>query len=350
VYQAGRDHLQKMISDGLLIRDERPCLYLYRITWQGRSQTGLVSLCSVDEYDADKIKKHEHTRPEKVNDRAKHIMALEAQVGPVFSTFRARPEITAIFTGVTSGRPEEDFVAEDGVRHELWVIRDQQQLDKIVAAFAKVDYLYIADGHHRSQSASEACKRLRAQTPGYTGQEIFNFFLNVLFADEELRILPYNRVVKDQNGLPAFGLVEMAQRSFDVTEVAEAFEPTEPHVFGMYVGHKWYRFTAKPGTFDANDPVESIDAAILAKNYLAPVLGIKDQRTDKRIDFVGGIRGVKELVKLVESGDYKVAFSLHATSIKQLLKVADAGQVMPPKSTWFEPKLRSGMVVNLLKD
>lgn len=349
VYESGRDALQKMISDGVMVRDKKSCFYLYRLTWQGRSQTGLMCLTSVAEYDAGKIKKHEHTRPEKVSDRANHIMGVGAQVGPVFTTFRYDEEIGKIFARLTAGEPEVSFVADDGVQHELWVIDNDVNIKEIIGAFSHLPHMYIADGHHRSQSASEASRRLRENNPDHTGDEHYNYFMNVLFPDRDLRILPYNRVVKDQNGLPVEALLAMAKEWFEVEGASSPVEPSRVHEFGLYVGHKWYRLTAKKGTFDANDPVASIDAAVLSKNFLAPILGIKDPRTDKRIDFVGGIRGVKELVKLCESGKYKVAFSLHPTSIQQLLDVADAGEVMPPKSTWFEPKLRSGLVVNTLK-
>ncbi len=350
VYQRGKDNLQRLIDDGIMVRDEKPCLYLYRLTWKGQSQTGLVTLTSVEEYDAGLIKKHEHTRPEKVSDRANHISFLEAQVGPVFSTFRFDETVDAVFKKVQASPATTDFTADDGVRHELWVVSDDAQINEIVKAFGALPCLYIADGHHRSQSASEVCRRMKEKNANHTGKEPYNFFLNVLFADKELRILSYNRVVKDQNGLPANGVAEMSGHWFDTEAVDGPVDPKNPNEFGLYVGHQWYLMKAKDGSYDANHPTESIDAAILAKNFLGPVLGIKDPRTDKRIDFVGGIRGVKELVKLVESGEYKVAFSLYPTSIAQLLTVADAGEVMPPKSTWFEPKLRSGMVVNLLKD
>ncbi|MBD3258106.1 DUF1015 family protein, partial [candidate division GN15 bacterium] len=348
VYASGKTALQKLVDDGVMVRDDQPCFYLYRLTWKGRSQTGLVCLTSVAEYDAGKIKKHEHTRPEKVNDRANHIMSVGAQVGPVFTTFRNDPAIASIFKRISDTEPNVVFDADDDVKHEMWVISDNTQIKEIIAAFGKLPHMYIADGHHRSQSASETSRRLREQNPKHTGEEHYNFFMNVLFPDSDLRILAYNRVVKDQNSLPLDALLEMAKQWFEIEEVNEAVEPARLHEFGLYVGHKWYKLTAKDGTFDPNDPVGSIDAAVLSKNFLNPILGIKDPRTDKRIDFVGGIRGTKELVRLCEEGQYKVAFSLYPTSISQLLDVADAGAVMPPKSTWFEPKLRSGLVVNYL--
>jgi uncharacterized protein (DUF1015 family) len=350
VYRRAGENLQRLAKDGIMIRDAEPCFYVYRLTWRGRSQTGFMALSSVEEYDAGRIKKHEHTRPEKVNDRANLIMSMKAQGGPVFVTFRANPEIRGILKKHTAVKAETDFVAHDGVRHEVWVISDKTQIAEIEAAFARLDAMYVADGHHRSQSASEVCRRMKEQNPNHTGKEIYNFFLNGVFPDEELRILPYNRVVKDLNGLTVKELLAKAGKWFDIGEASGAVEPEKTHVFGMYAEGRWYKLTSKAGSFDERDAVASIDAAILSKNFLDPILGIKDLRTDKRIDFVGGIRGVEELVKLVDSGAFKIAFSLPATTIQQLLRVADAGDVMPPKSTWFEPKLLCGLIVNMLKE
>ena len=348
VYQRGKDNLQRLSDLGFLVRDEKPCFYLYQITMDGKSQTGLVALTSVAEYDNGLIKKHEHTRPEKVNDRANHIEYLGAQVGPVFSTYRYNENIHKIFKQITAENPIIDFVADDGVRHEFWVISKDSEIRKIEESFAALPHLYIADGHHRSQSASEVCRRMKDNNPNHTGEENYNYFLNVMFPDEELNILPYNRVVADLNDLTLDTIIDMASEKFQIFPQRTEITPTELHTFGLYCDGKWYLLKSKDGTFDPNDPTGSIDAAILGKNFIDPILGISDPKTDKRINFVGGIRGTKELEKLVDSGKYKIAFSLYPTSIKQLLDVADAGEVMPPKSTWFEPKLRSGMVVNLL--
>ena len=314
----------------------------------GKSQTGLVALTSVEEYDNGLIKKHEHTRPEKVNDRANHIEYLGAQVGPVFSTYRYNENIQKILKQITAENPIIDFIADDGVRHEFWVISEDSEIQKIEESFAALPHLYIADGHHRSQSALEVCRRAKDKNPKHTGKENYNYFLNVLFPDKELNILPYNRVVADLNDLTLDSILDMASEKFQIFLQRTEITPTELHTFGLYCDGKWYLLKSKDGTFDPNDPTGSIDAAILGKNFIDPILGISDPKTDKRINFVGGIRGTKELEKLVDSGKYKIAFSLYPTSIKQLLDVADAGEVMPPKSTWFEPKLRSGMVVNLL--
>ncbi|MEE8340738.1 MAG: DUF1015 family protein, partial [Candidatus Neomarinimicrobiota bacterium] len=348
VYQRARDNLQRLSGLGLMTRDDKPCFYLYQITMDGKSQTGLVALTSVEEYDSGLIKKHEHTRPEKVNDRANHIEFLGAQVGPVFSTYRYDENIHKIFKQISIKNPIIDFIAVDSVRHKFWVISENSEIQKIEEAFAALPHLYIADGHHRSQSASEVCRRAKENNPEHTGDENYNYFLNVMFPDEELNILPYNRVITSLNDLSWASIIEMAAEKIDVFPQKYAITPSDIHSFGMYCEGEWYLIKAKDGTFDPNDPTGSIDAAILGKNFIDPILAISDPKTDKRIDFVGGIRGTEELVKLVDSGKYKIAFSLYPTSIKQLLDVADANDVMPPKSTWFEPKLRSGMVVNIL--
>jgi len=348
IYQRGKDNLQRLSDLGMMVRDEKPCFYLYQITMNGKSQTGLVSLTSVEEYDKGLIKKHEHTRPEKVNDRANHIEFLGAQVGPVFSTFRYNKNIENVFKKLTNDTPFIDFVAADEVAHKIWVIENKNDIADVQNVFGELPYAYIADGHHRSQSASEVCRRAKKNNPNHTGEESYNYFLNVLFPDKELNILPYNRVVTDLNGLSLNTILEKVSEKFLITDADQKITPEQLHTFGIYCEGKWFYLVSRAGTFDANDPTGSIDAAILGKNFIDPILGISDPKTDKRINFVGGIRGTTELVKLVDSGQYKMAFSLYPTSIKQLLDVADAGKVMPPKSTWFEPKLRSGLLVNIL--
>jgi uncharacterized protein (DUF1015 family) len=350
IYQRGKDNLERLVRDGIMIRDEKPSFYLYRLTMDGRVQTGLVALTSVDEYDRGLIKKHEHTRPKKVSDRADHIQTLGAQVGPVFSIFRNNETIAGLFKKATERDPELDFVSEYNVRHQLWVISDTEVIDEIVSAFGALGELYIADGHHRSAAASEVCRRLEEKNPNHTGNEHYNFFLNVIFPDNELHILPYNRVVVDLNSLSLDELLKRASEAFDIKTHKGPVESRQPYHMGLYAKRSWYEMVARENTFDRSHPVESIDSAILTKNLLDPVLGIKDIRTDERIDFVGGIRGVKELEKLVDSRKFEIAFSLYPVTVQQLLKVADAGEVMPPKSTWFEPKLRSGMVINLLDE
>lgn len=350
VYARAGENLAKFTRDGVMIRDPKPCFYIYRLTMNGRSQTGLAALTSVEEYEQGKIKKHEHTRPEKVEDRARHITMVGAQVGPVFSTFRFSPRIDKIFKQIIGAAATVDFVADDGIRHELWVVSDDRQIDEITDAFGELGCMYIADGHHRSESAAEIYRRAKAKGEIRTGQEPICFFLNVIFPDRDLRIMPYNRVIKDLNGLSLPQLLEKVSAKFDIEPHRGEVNPEKLHTFGLYSGGKWYLLTVRNGSFDAQHPTRSIDASILADNLIGPILGITNPRTDKRIDFVGGIRGAGELVRLVDSGEFKLAFSLFPTTIEQLLNVADRGEVMPPKSTWFEPKLRDGMVINLLND
>ena len=351
VYARGRANLDRLRAEKIMVRDATPCLYLYRLTWRGRSQTGLMCGSSSAEYDAGLIKKHEHTRPEKVADRTDHMEGVGAQVGPIFSIFRDTPEILAIFDEVTAGPAEFDFVVSDmEVRHELWPIRDAKRIAALVTEFGKLPAMYIADGHHRSHAAAEYSRRAAARNPNHTGDEGYNFFMNVIFPESQLLILPYNRVVKGLNGLSEEEFLTRLGKVMDVAPSAEAVEPKTQYEYGLYLKGRWFRMRAKDGTFDREHPARSIDSAVLTETVLTPILGIADIRTDKRIDFVGGIRGVRELVKLVDAGKADVAFSLHPATVDQLLAVADAGEVMPPKSTWFEPKLRSGLVVNLLTE
>ena len=349
VYSRGKENLQRLIDDGILCRDNNPCLYLYRLTWQGLSQTGLVALASTEEYNQGKIRKHEHTRPEKVSDRAAHIRHVNAQVGPVLSIFRRNDRIKQLFAAIIIGdKPIYDFVDEGQVQHELWVVSDDCMISDMVSAFGGLDALYIADGHHRSAAAAEVARLMKEENPNHDGTEPYNFFLNVIFPDDELRILSYNRVVKGFGDKPVAQVLAELNESFEIEPQTSPVDPKQGYHFGAFCMGKWYELTAREGSFNANHPSESIDAAVLTANLLTPTLGIKDIRTDKRIDFVGGIRGVRELERLVNSGDFDIAFSLYPVTVEQLLAVADAGEVMPPKSTWFEPKLRSGMVTNIL--
>lgn len=350
VYQRGKDNLERFYREGTMIRDASPVFYLYRLTWQGRSQTGLVALASVAEYDQGLIKKHEHIRPVKMEDRANHIDYLQAQVGPVFVTYKQDEGVEAVFAKIVSNPPEVDFTADDEVRHELWVVNDESLIQALSDSFGKLPATYIADGHHRSAAASEISRRFREANPGAPQDDPHHYFLSVIFPDNELQILPYNRVIRELNHLSVDELLEKISEQWHVNQADRELSPSEVHEVGMYLAGQWYRLKAKPGSFDQSSATKSIDAAILGDNLIAPILGIENPKADKRISFVGGIRGNAELVKLVDSGDYAVAFSMYPTSIEQLLKVADAGEVMPPKSTWFEPKLRSGMVVNLLSE
>lgn len=350
VYLKGKENLDKLINDGIMVRDEKESFYLYRLTMNGKSQTGLVALTSVDAYDRGLIKKHELTRPEKVDDRADHIMTVEAQVGPVFSIFKQSEQIKQLFNKITSQVPYIDFIADDKVRHELWIIDCDDDVNAFIKGFEKLDALYIADGHHRSEAASEVCRRMKEKNSDHTGKESYNYFLNVIFPDDELYIMSYNRVVSDIQNLSMTEIIEKLKDSFQIEKSDGPVDTSLNHIISIYHEHTWYKAVIKEDSFNKENPVGSIDSAILTKNLLAPLFGIENLRTDNRIEFVGGIRGLAELEKLVDSGKYKMAFALSPVTVDQLLAVADAGEVMPPKSTWFEPKLRSGMVVNLLND
>ncbi len=347
VYQKAADNLNKMITDGIYIHDEKPCMYIYRLTMDGRSQTGLVACASIDEYINNKIKKHELTREDKEQDRIRHVDACNANTGPIFLTYRNRDDINALIAEETAKTPVYDFVSEDGVGHTVWVIDDESKISALQAAFAQVPALYIADGHHRNASAVKVGLKRRGEGE-YDKEAEFNFYLAVAFPDNQLKILDYNRVVKDLNGMSESEYLEKISKDFDVKPENGTFKPDSALTFGMYLGGKWYRLTAKDGSFNAADPVESLDVSILQNNLLAPVLGIGDPRTDDRIAFVGGIRGLGELVSLVDSGRAAVAFAMYPTSVEQLMSIADAGKIMPPKSTWFEPKLRSGIFIHTL--
>ncbi len=348
VYAKGAENFRRLVEEGVLLRDETPCFYAYQQVMGDHVQVGLVAGASVAEYDADLIKKHEHTRKVKEDDRTRHVDALNANTGPVFLTYVKSEEVDALVDGVREGEPEVDFTAPDGVRHTLWVIREEALIRRIREAFARIPCLYVADGHHRSASASNVAAARRAANPRHTGEEPYNFFLSVLFPHDQMKILDYNRVVSDLAGLSEEEFLAKVGERFEVHPTDHP-KPDAPHRFGMYLGGRWYRLTARPGTFPEDDPVAGLDVAILQDNLLAPVLGIGDPRTDERIDFVGGIRGLDELVRRVEGGA-AAAFALHPTSIEQLMAIADAGRVMPPKSTWFEPKLRSGLIVRPLSD
>jgi uncharacterized protein (DUF1015 family) len=347
VYATGAKNLRRLIDDGILIRERSPALYLYRQRMGDHVQTGVVAGASVDEYEADLIKKHEHTRPAKEDDRTRHIDALDANTGPVFLTYKARPEIDALVDRLTGSDPIYDFVAPDGIQHVLWVVDNEGDRDALLAAFAKVPELYVADGHHRSAAGTRIRALRREANPDHTGDESYNYFLSVIFPDDQMMILDYNRVVRDLNGLEPDSLLAAVGERFELEPTADG-RPARRRCFGMYLRGRWYRLTARAGSFPEDDPVSSLDVAILQDNLLAPVLGVGDPRSDERIDFVGGIRGLTELERKVDSGEWAVAFALHPTSIDQLFAVADAGLVMPPKSTWFEPKLRSGLIVRPL--
>jgi uncharacterized protein (DUF1015 family) len=345
VYDRARRNLEVLVEKGAMIREEVPRLYLYEQRMGSHVQAGFVAGASIDEYDDGRIRKHEHTKPDKVEDRARLIDTMDAQVGPVFLAFRARREIASLIDAIRASEPVYDFTADDGIGHRVWVIGDELER-AVVRAFEAVDLLYVADGHHRSASASRVRQLRMEANDGHTGSEPYNFFLTVVFPDDQLRILDYNRIVKDLRGLTPEALLDRLGGSFEV-EQTDRPAPGEPHTFGMHLDGRWYRLRARPGSFPGDDPVRSLDVAILQDNLLRPVLGIEDPRTDPRIDFVGGIRGLAELERRCASG-WAVAFAMYPTSLAELFAVADAGQVMPPKSTWFEPKLRSGLLVRML--
>jgi uncharacterized protein (DUF1015 family) len=348
VYAKGAENLRRFMAEGLLQQDKAPAIYVYQQTWQGRTQTGYFCLAAVQDYDADRIRKHELTRPSKEKDRTNLMDRQNAQIGPVFLMYHSEPELDGYLVAATAVAPLVDFTTSDQVRHALWRIDDPARIDEIKRGFAKLEKLYVADGHHRSAAASNLCKARKAANPNHTGEEPYNYFLAVIFPHNHLRILPYNRVVADLNGHSASGFLQKVEEKF-IIKPAGANQPgLREHTIGMYLEGQWYHLAARPGIWNPADVLENLDINILTNNILGPLLGIGDPRTDQRIDFVGGIRGPEELAKLVNSGAFKVAFSMHPTSIEQLIAVADAGMIMPPKSTWFEPKLRSGMVIHLL--
>ncbi len=349
VYAKGAENLQRLKDDGVLTREAAPALYLYRQVMGDHLQTGLVTGASIDEYEADRIKKHEHTRPKKEDDRTRHVEALNANTGPVFLTYKARPEIDVLVERLTSGEPAVDFTAPDGIRHVLWVVDQAPDVQALVTAFGEVPELYVADGHHRSAAATRVRALRRDANPDHTGEEPYNFFLSVIFPHDQMLIMDYNRVVKMPTELDRDAFLSKVGETFEIAP-GSADRPTEPRTFGMYLDGAWHRLIVRQGSVAEDDPVRSLDVAILQDNVLAPVLGIGDPRSDDNIDFVGGIRGLGELERRVDSGDWDVAFALHPTAIEQLFAVADAGTVMPPKSTWFEPKLRSGLIVRPLDD
>ena len=336
-----------MISDGTFVTDNQECYYIYELTMGGRAQTGIVACASIDDYQNNVIKKHEKTRADKEEDRIRHVDACNAQTGPIFLAYRSKQVINDIVTKTKKEEPLYQFMASDGVSHVVWRIAGEEEIAALLQAFAEIDSIYIADGHHRAASAVRVGLMRREANPGYTGKEEFNYFLSVLFPDDQLMIMDYNRVVKDLNGHTKEEFLQLVEESFEVEKMGkEAYQPKKAHEAGMYLDGVWYRITAKPMIY-SDDPVEGLDVSLLQKYLLTPILGIGDPKTDKRIDFVGGIRGLSELERRVKE-DMEVAFAMYPTSIGQLFQVADAGLLMPPKSTWFEPKLRSGLFIHKL--
>jgi uncharacterized protein (DUF1015 family) len=345
IYRRAREALDELLAGGTLLQDARPGLFLYRQVMDGRTQTGVVGCVHVDDYERDLIRKHEKTRQDKEDDRTRHVLTLNANAEPVFLTYRGRPEIDDEVAGIVgSSAPLYDFTAPDGVRHTVWTVPDPGAL---AGAFAAVPHAYVADGHHRSASAWRAGKELRAKNPSHRGDEEYNWFLAVLFPSAQLRILPYNRVLRDLKGQAPAEVLQRLGRLGKLTPTSDA-APDRAGVFCVYLDRRWHRLELDPAGIDHSDPIASLDVSLLQDRVLSPIFGIGDPRTDKRIDFVGGIRGTAELERRVSSGEMAIAFSLYPTTLDQLMAVSDAGQVMPPKSTWFEPKLRSGLFVHAL--
>ena len=348
VFEKARENLRSFMREGVLHQEDRPCFYVYRQKDAARQQVGIVGCVSVAEYEAGRIKKHELTRVDKENERVSHIDTAGAQTGLVFLLYRARQEIDRIVAGIVQGPPEYDFSTPDGVTHTAWVVGDDETLGALQREFSKVECLYIADGHHRAASAATVARLRRERNPAHTGREEYNFFVATLFPHEQLKILDYNRAVKDLRGLSVEGFMEKVREKFVLSPGFRERSPSVPHQFGMYLGGQWYRLEAKPELYDQADLIGKLDVSILQDHLLGPILGIRDPRTDERIKFIGGIRGMDELERMVDQRGYAVAFSMCPPGISELIAIADAGMIMPPKSTWFEPKLRSGLFVHLI--
>ncbi|MDD2540753.1 MAG: DUF1015 family protein [Desulfuromonadaceae bacterium] len=348
VYTQGKLNLGDFIRRGILTQDSHDCFYVYRQQMGTISQTGLVVCASVDDYQSGVIKKHEHTRADKEEDRVKHIDYLDANDEPVFYLSRSCAEVEEIIEGVTTNPPEYDFISNDGVGHTAWVISDHTLIDRLTDLFTAIPKLYVADGHHRSAAAGRVRELRRDKNPGHTGREEYNSFLTVIFPENQLNIMPYNRVVKDLNGRTITEFISQVGCGFEIVPSPTPVIPANRHHFGMYLDGQWHHLHARPSIVNEKDTVSRLDVSILQNSLLSPLLGIHNPRTDQRIHFVGGIRGNEELIKLVDSSEFAVAFALHPTSINELIELADQDQIMPPKSTWFEPKLRSGLFVHLL--
>ncbi|MEW6646861.1 MAG: DUF1015 family protein [Pseudomonadota bacterium] len=348
VYAKGKENFDRMLSEGVLTQDAAPHYYLYRLIMGSHQQVGLVAAARVTDYDSNRIRKHEFTRPDKEDDRVRQIDSLSAQTGPVFLTYKHSAVIDELVVKAINAIPDMDITADTGVRHSIWRVTDAAQIDLITRTFDAMDCLYIADGHHRSAAASRVAAARKAANPKHSGEEAYNYFLSVIFPDNQMQILDYNRVIKDLNGQTPDSFLAAVGKAFTVEKTGGQCKPARAGEFGMYLKDQWYRLTIKPELVPQDDPVKRLDVSLLQDNLIAPLLGIADPRRDKRIDFVGGIRGLAELERRVNSGEMAVAFALHPTSMAQLMAVADAGEVMPPKSTWFEPKLADGLVSHLL--
>jgi uncharacterized protein (DUF1015 family) len=348
VYAKAAENLERMLREGVLVRDPWPCYYVYRLIMDDHVQTGLVVAASVAAYDTNQIRRHEFTRPDKEDDRVRQIEALQVQTGPVLLAYRDAPQVDQILLQASGAEPQADVTADDGVRHTIWTLSEPAVAARLSAAFDTMRALYIADGHHRSAAASRMAAARRQANPHHTGAESYNYFLAVAFPHRQLRILDYNRLVKDLGGMSALEFQMRIGRSFSVQASDRPVKPSRHGEFGLYLRGRWYRLQIKPEFGQPSDPAKRLDVSLLADHLLAPVLGIEDPRTDKRIDFVGGVRGLAELQRRVDSGEMAAAFTLYPTRMEDLMAVADAGEIMPPKSTWFEPKLADGLVSHVL--
>ncbi|MEN6321470.1 MAG: DUF1015 family protein [Syntrophaceae bacterium] len=348
-HEIAKLNLEKLKRDGILSQEKTPCFYIYRQKIGSHEQNGIVAAVSLAEYESNHIKKHELTKADKELDRTRHVLTVNAHTGPVFMTYRAQDDIDTLVKKITDERdPEYVFVADDGISHTVWVISGEKDIESIKNLFAKIDTLYIADGHHRAAAAAAVRRLKMEQNPQSRGDESYNYVMAVLFPHDQLQIMGYHRVVKDLNGMEAPEFIRKISEQFFVSENFVQKSPGQFHEIGMYLRDKWYKLIAKDESYDKDDPFRVLDVSILQENVLGPVLGIQNPRTDKRIDYVGGARGMKELERLVDSGEFNVAFSLYPTRIEQVMAVSDTNKIMPPKSTWFEPKLRSGIFVHLL--
>lgn len=350
VYLKGKSNFESMVKSGIMIQDEDECLYIYAQTMNGRTQYGIVGCAAVEDYMNNIIRKHELTRPDKEEDRKNHIRVSNLNYEPVFFAYRSVPEIDKIIAEVVNGKPEYDFTAADGFGHHFWVISDKQIIIRLVELFSEIPYTYVADGHHRTAAAALVGNEKKLANKNHTGREEYNYFLAVHFPDNQLAIIDYNRVVKDLNGLSNDEFVKKLEKGFVVEKKGAAeYRPSKLHNFSMYLNGEWYSLTAKPGTYNDSDPIGCLDVTVLSDQVLTPLLNITDLRNSKRIDFVGGIRGLGELKRRVDNGEMAAAFALYPVSMEQLFTIADSGNIMPPKTTWFEPKLRSGLVIHSLE-
>ena len=347
VYEKAREVLDDMIEKGLYLEEEKPCMYLYKQTMNGKIQTGLVVCTSIDDYLNNKIKKHEYTRKDKELDRINHVDYCDANTGPIFLTYKNVGEISNIMNKWIGTTPLYDFVSEDGNGHTVWLINDDNEIERLTTLFSDVECLYIADGHHRTKSAVEVGLKRRKENTNYTGEEEFNYFLSIVYPDNQLEVLDYNRTVKDLNCLTEDEFLSAIKEKFTVKVSDGQFKPNRRHTFGMYMANPWYELEAKEGTFNEEDPMERLDVSILQNNLLQPILGIDDPTKSQRIEFIGGIRGLKELEKRADK-DMKVSFAMFPTTTDDIMSIADGGMIMPPKSTWFEPKPRSGLFIHKL--